>query len=167
VRYPELANHLASDGIDEPTLSDVRRAVLAVRRGKSMVLDPADPNRRSCGSFFVNPIVAAELADDVERHVAGGTMPRYPQPDGRVKLSAAWLIERAGLSRGERSGGAGLSTRHTLAIVAHDGARAHDVIAFARHVRARVEQRFGVRLVPEPQFWGFSSSDGLPDERVA
>ena len=81
-------------------------------------------------------------------------MPRWPQPDGRVKLSAAWLIERAGFTRGQADGPVGLSTRHTLAIVCHDGARARDVTAFARRVRAGVEARFGVRLHPEPIFWG-------------
>jgi len=81
-------------------------------------------------------------------------MPQWGEPDGRVKLSAAWLIERAGFTRGERLGPVGLSTRHTLAIVCHDGARAADVAAFARRVRGRVAERFGVRLAPEPVFWG-------------
>jgi UDP-N-acetylmuramate dehydrogenase len=81
-------------------------------------------------------------------------MPRWPQPDGRVKLSAAWLIEHAGFSRGARQGPVGLSTRHTLAIVAHDGARAADVLAFARQLQDAVQARFGVRLAPEPVFWG-------------
>ena len=90
---------------------------------------------------------------------AGLSMPRWPQPDGHVKLSAAWLIERAGFTRGQADGPVGLSTRHTLAIVCHDGARARDVAAFARRVRAGVEQRFGVRLHPEPIFWGSLSLD--------
>ena len=77
-------------------------------------------------------------------------MPRWPQPDGRVKLSAAWLIERAGFARGARAGAVGLSTQHTLAIVAHEGARAADVIAFARGVQDAVDARFGVRLTPSP-----------------
>jgi UDP-N-acetylmuramate dehydrogenase len=81
-------------------------------------------------------------------------MPRWLQPDGRVKLSAAWLIEHAGFTRGQADGPVGLSTRHTLAIVCHDGAHARDVTAFARRLRGGVEQRFGVRLHPEPIFWG-------------
>jgi UDP-N-acetylmuramate dehydrogenase len=81
-------------------------------------------------------------------------MPRWPEPGGRVKLSSAWLIERAGFTRGHREGPVGLSSRHALAIVAHDGARAADVVAFARRLAAAVETRFGVRLVPEPVFWG-------------
>jgi UDP-N-acetylmuramate dehydrogenase len=144
-----------SSGRGAPTLADTRAAVLSIRRGKSMTLDqPGDANRRSCGSFFLNPIVDAAQAEAVTARAGDPTMPRWPQPDGRVKLSAAWLIERAGLTRGERTGAVGLSTRHTLAIVAHDGARTADVLAFARGVQARVEQRFGVRLSPEPVFWG-------------
>jgi UDP-N-acetylmuramate dehydrogenase len=77
-----------------------------------------------------------------------------------VKLSAAWLIEHAGLARGERWGPVGLSTRHTLALVCHEGARSSDVVSFARQVRARVSERFGVSLHPEPQLWGFSSPSG-------
>jgi UDP-N-acetylmuramate dehydrogenase len=151
--YADVARHLA--GRSAPTLADTRAAVLAIRRAKSMTLDqPDDVNRRSCGSFFLNPIVEAVQAEAVTARAGDPTMPRWPQPDGRVKLSAAWLIEHAGFTRGEREGAVGLSTRHTLAIVAHDGARAADVLAFARRLKDGVEQRFGVRLSPEPVFWG-------------
>ncbi|HEY2993358.1 MAG TPA: UDP-N-acetylmuramate dehydrogenase [Methylomirabilota bacterium] len=151
--YADVARHLA--GRSAPTLADTRAAVLAIRRAKSMTLDqPDDVNRRSCGSFFLNPIVEAAQAEAVTARAGDPTMPRWPQPDGRVKLSAAWLIEHAGFTRGEREGAVGLSTRHTLAIVAHDGARATDVLAFARRLKDGVEQRFGVRLSPEPVFWG-------------
>ncbi len=164
VRYPELARRLG----ERPTLAETRDTVLAVRREKSMVLSVGDENARSCGSFFVNPVVDAARVAEIEAAAASGEMPRYPQPDGRVKLPAAWLIERAGFAKGTREGAVGLSTKHTLAVVAHGGARAGDVVAFARRVRRTVEQRFGVRLVPEPSFWGFSSlDDGLPDERMA
>jgi UDP-N-acetylmuramate dehydrogenase len=81
-------------------------------------------------------------------------MPRWPAPGGQVKLSAAWLIERAGYTRGRADGPVGLSTRHALAIVAHDGATACDVVAFARRIQRAVVDRFGVRLTPEPVFWG-------------
>jgi UDP-N-acetylmuramate dehydrogenase len=118
-----------------------------------MVLDPDDINRRSCGSFFVNPIVSAEHADRLLALGLEPPMPRWPQPDGRVKLSAAWLIERAGFPRGYCRGSIGLSTRHALAIVAHDGARARDVLAFARRLQEAVRTRFGVGLVTEPVFW--------------
>jgi UDP-N-acetylmuramate dehydrogenase len=164
VRYAELERHLEARGIGSPTLADLRELVLSIRRGKSMVLDDADENRRSCGSFFVNPVVTAGELARVEAIVGDPSMPRWPEPDGRVKLSAAWLIERAGFRRGEDDGPVGLSTRHALAIVAHDGARASQVVGFARRVRARVEERFGLRLVPEPIFWGFPGvHDGLPE----
>jgi UDP-N-acetylmuramate dehydrogenase len=155
VRYAELQRHLEGRGLAAPTLPETRESVLAIRRAKSMVLDPADENRRSCGSFFVNPVVpAADAARVAALAAPDGGMPQWPEPDGRAKLSAAWLIERAGFTRGERAGPVGLSTRHTLAIVCHDGARAADVVAFARRVRERVLERFGVRLAPEPVFWG-------------
>jgi UDP-N-acetylmuramate dehydrogenase len=159
LRYADIARELGSRGVARPSLAAVREAVLRVRRAKSMVLDPADPNVRSCGSFFLNPIVDAAALAGIEARTAGLDMPRWPQPDGRVKLSAAWLIERAGFTRGQSDGPVGLSTRHTLAIVCHDRARARDVVAFARRVRAGVEQRFGVRLHPEPVFWGTLSLD--------
>ena len=155
VTYADVAGALARQGVPAPTLAGVRDAVLAIRRAKSMVLDdPVDPNRRSCGSFFLNPILDAAQAGAVAARAGDPTMPRWPQPDGRVKLSAAWLIEHAGFARGERAGPVGLSSRHTLAIVAHDGARAGDVVAFARRLQEAVETRFGVRLAPEPVFWG-------------
>ena len=165
LRYPELTRRVTGAA---PSLAEVRSAVLAVRREKSMVLDAADENARSCGSFFVNPVVDADRVSAIEAAAAGAELPRYPQPDGRVKLPAAWLIERAGFAKGTRDGAVGLSTKHTLALVAHGAARASDVVAFARKVRRGVEARFGVRLVPEPSFWGFASlDDGLPDERLA
>jgi UDP-N-acetylmuramate dehydrogenase len=154
VRYADLERHLEARGIGSPSLADVRESVLAVRRTKSMVLDPTDPNRRSCGSFFLNPIVSREAVPAIESRAGDPGMPRWEQPDGRVKLSAAWLIERAGFARGHRDGPVGLSTRHSLAIVCHDGARARDVVAFASRIRDRVQDRFGVRLVPEPALWG-------------
>ena len=154
LRYTDVERHLASRGVRAPSLVDVRESVLAIRRTKSMVIDPADPNRRSCGSFFTNPIIARESLADVERRVADATMPRWPQADGGIKLSAAWLIERAGFRRGQREGAVGLSTRHALAIVAYDGARAADVLAFARRIQTTVADRFAVRLTPEPVFWG-------------
>ena len=154
LRYADLEKHLEARRLAAPTLADVRESVLAIRRAKSMVLDdPGDPNRRSCGSFFTNPIVtAAELAE-VEGRVRDPAMPRWPQPDGRVKLSAAWLIERAGFRRGHRHGTVGLSSRHALAIVCHEGARARDVVAFARELQAAVRERCGARLTLEPVVW--------------
>jgi UDP-N-acetylmuramate dehydrogenase len=154
LRYRDVLQDLERRGIRAPSLVEVRESVLGIRRSKSMVLDGADPNRRSCGSFFLNPIVTgAELQRIEDRGRFDPAMPRWPMPDGRVKLSAAWLIQAAGFVPGQREGAVGLSSRHTLAIVCHDGARAADVIAFARRVRARVEERFELRLQPEPVIW--------------
>src|SRR5438445_9005187 len=132
VRYDEVKRDVDARGLRRPSLGDVRASVLAIRRSKSMVIDAGDENARSCGSFFTNPIVSRADADRVQALAGEPAMPRYPQPDGSVKLAAAWLIERAGFRKGERAGAVGLSTRHALAVVAHAGALASDVLAFAR-----------------------------------
>ncbi|HEV8585548.1 MAG TPA: UDP-N-acetylmuramate dehydrogenase [Methylomirabilota bacterium] len=151
--YADVERDVAARGLTAPTLADVRTSVLGIRRKKSMVIETGDPNRRSCGSFFVNPIVTAEDAGRVAERTGDPTMPRWPQADGGVKLSAAWLIECAGFRRGQRDGAVGISTAHALAIVAHDGARAADVLAFARRLQDAVAERFGVRLSIEPAVW--------------
>ena len=163
VRYAELARNLEERGLGPPSLAEVREAVIGLRRRKSMVLDPEDPNARSVGSFFTNPIVPAAVADELEAVLRrdgilreGEDPPRFPAGDGRVKLSAAWLIERAGLAKGYQRGNVGLSSRHTLAIVNRGGAAASEVVALAREVRERVHDRFGVTLVPEPVFVNLS-----------
>ena len=158
IRYGQLRDALADD--PAPSLARVRQTVLQLRRSKSMVFDPTDPNHRSAGSFFTNPVVDAAVADTIAaRATAAGTiddptkMPRYPAATG-VKLAAGWLIEAAGMRRGYGDGPVGLSTRHALALVNRGTATAADVVAFARHVRDRVHDTFGVRLVPEPVFVG-------------
>jgi len=151
--YADVERAVAARGLTAPTLADVRASVLAIRRTKSMVLDRDDPNRRSCGSFFTNPIVTPDAAERVAERAGDPKLPRWPQADGSVKLSAAWLIERAGFRRGQREGAVGLSTAHALAVVAHDGARAADVLGFARRLQASVAERFGVRLALEPAVW--------------
>jgi UDP-N-acetylmuramate dehydrogenase len=153
VRYTEVERHLAARGITAASLADVRASVLDIRRSKSMVIEADDENRRSCGSFFTNPLVTVAEAAKAQALANDPAMPQWLQPDGRVKLAAGWLIERAGLSRGMRDGPVGLSTRHALAIVAHEGAQARDVARFARRVQTVVAERFGVRLTPEPVFW--------------
>jgi UDP-N-acetylmuramate dehydrogenase len=159
IRYPELARELAARGADATSLADVRRCVLAIRRSKSMVVDPADDNRRSAGSFFVNPIVSRETADRIERMREGAaTMPRFAA-EGGVKLSAAWLIENAGWTKGAHDGPVGISTRHALAIVNRGGATAAQILAFAARIRDDVRVRFGVTLVPEPVLVGFAETE--------
>ena len=168
VGYRDLALALEAAGISKPTLADVRAAVLEVRRSKSMLLDPADPDARSCGSFFMNPLVTSADLEQVRARAGMDDLPSYPQSDGRVKLSAAWLIERAGFRKGERLGSAAISSRHSLALVCRSDCRASDVVALARRIRSEVQRAFGVHLFPEPEFWGFASVDaGLPDERLA
>lgn len=153
IRYPELRRHLEATGVEQPSLGAVREAVLAIRRRKSMVVDTADPDSHSAGSFFTNPVVTSEVADRIG--IEG--MPRYPAGD-HVKLSAAWLIEQAGFARGHVAGNVGLSTKHTLAIVNRGGGTAREVVALANEIRRRVNDRFGVELVPEPVFVNVSES---------
>jgi UDP-N-acetylmuramate dehydrogenase len=160
--YAEVAALLARRGIAHPTVADVRATVLEIRRRKSMVVDASDPDTRSVGSFFTNPIVTSADAERVASS-AGASAPVFAQPDGRVKVPAAWLIERAGFAKGTTEGAVGLSSRHTLAIVTRDGATAADVIRFAARVARRVEDVFGVRLRPEPVFLGFAGGETQPD----
>ncbi len=160
VKYPDLERRFPAG--TRPTLRQVRDVVLDVRRSKSMVLDPYDPNRRSAGSFFVNPVVTAEQAEELRLRTTD-SMPAYPVGDGSVKLSAAWLIERAGFRRGTRRGRAGLSSRHVLALINRGGATADELLALAREVRDAVEGKFNVRLRPEPVFLGFAGDNPLAD----
>jgi UDP-N-acetylmuramate dehydrogenase len=154
LRYRELAESLAAR--PAPTLGEARAAVLALRAGKSMLVTAGDPNRRSVGSFFMNPILDAREADAVAARAGhdGGRMPRWPAGDGRSKLSAGWLIERAGVAKGLRRGTVGVSSAHALALVHHGGGTTAALIALAREVAAAVQARFGVTLVPEPTFVG-------------
>jgi UDP-N-acetylmuramate dehydrogenase len=152
VSYGDLAKRTGSN----PTLAAVRSAVLAARAEKSMLLDSKDPNGRSCGSFFVNPIVSRAEFDAIRSATPAGEPPHYPQSDGRVKLPAAWLIEHSGVHKGQRFGNVGVSSKHALAIVAHTGARSSEVRDLALHIKQRVRERFGVELQAEPQFFGFA-----------
>jgi UDP-N-acetylmuramate dehydrogenase len=154
LRYGELSRALADEA---PTLARVREAVLGLRRSKSMVYDPLDPNRRSAGSFFMNPVVDAATAALVAQRALAqglGAAPAWPQADGRVKLAAGWLIERAGLSRGLRRGAVGLSSAHALALVHHGQGTTSALLALADEVVATVRDAFGVTLEREPVLWG-------------
>ncbi len=159
VRYAELRDALADRAA--PSLADVRRTVLELRRRKSMVIEPDDPNRRSVGSFFMNPVlpeadaarvIAQAMAEDLVNNAA--LVPQYPARPGLVKIAAGWLIERAGIPKGFRAGAVGVSSRHALALVHHGGGSAAELVALARHVRDAVLARFGVRLEPEPTLLG-------------
>lgn len=163
VRYAELAAYLAEQKISSPTLAQVRGAVRAIRARKSMLIDPEDPNSRSCGSFFVNPVVSREKFQEIvtlarrKGMITDAQFPPHYSSGDEVKISAAWLIEHAGLRRGTRLGRAGLSPKHALAIINLGGATAQDIIALAKLVRMQVADVFGVVLQPEPVFIGFES----------
>ena len=143
IRYPELRRHV-NDA--QPTLAGVRSAVLALRRGKSMVIDPQDPNARSVGSFFLNPVLnAAAFAALKDRYPS---VPHFPDAAG-VKVPAAWLVEQAGFHKGLQRGEVGISERHALALVNRRGTT-RQVLALADEIRDAVEQTFGIRLEREP-----------------
>jgi UDP-N-acetylmuramate dehydrogenase len=142
VGYAELARRLGVEIGERAPLADVRTAVLELRRGKGMVLDPADPDSRSAGSFFTNPIVP------VERAVEG--CPSWPAGEGHIKLSAAWLVQHAGFGRGTRAGHVGTSSRHSLALTTEPGATASELLAFADRIITTVQETFGVTLEREP-----------------
>jgi UDP-N-acetylmuramate dehydrogenase len=159
VRYAELARVLDVEPGTRVPAAAARAAVLGLRRGKGMVLDEDDHDTWSAGSFFTNPVVGQETADEVARRVAArdlGPVTAWPTADGRVKLSAAALIERAGVSRGYPGPDAPVrvSTRHTLALTHRGGGTTAQLLDLARDVRDRVETAFGVRLVPEPVLCG-------------
>jgi UDP-N-acetylmuramate dehydrogenase len=159
LRYGELARALDLEPGEAAPPPAVREAVLALRRAKGMVIDPADPDSVSAGSFFTNPILDPAAFSALERRVAeragpDARPPAFPEPDGRVKTSAAWLIERAGFRRGHGDGRAGISTKHTLALVNRGGASTAELLAVAHEVAAGVQDAFGVALAPEPVLVG-------------
>jgi UDP-N-acetylmuramate dehydrogenase len=151
LRYGELAAALNAEPGSRTDPARVREAVLALRAGKGMVLDEADHDTWSVGSFFTNPVVTPAEFDVVQRRVESGPVPNYPAPDG-VKLAAGWLVERAGFGKGYPGDGAParLSTKHALALTNRGGATTGDVIALARAVRDGVRTAFGINLTPEP-----------------
>lgn len=165
IRYAELERRLALQDIRSPVLIDVRKTVLELRRSKSMLLDEADPNTRSAGSFFVNPVIS-ERAFNLLRDAAAPLLaarecvPGYAAPDGWVKVPAAWLIERAGFIRGYACGNVGISSQHTLALINRGHATAREMIDLARRIRDRVHELFGVVLVSEPVMVGVSFDEG-------
>ena len=144
IRYPQLA---AALGVESAPLDQIRAGVLQLRRSKGMVLDADDPDSVSCGSFFTNPIVSENFARSLPTDA-----PQWLVDDTEVKLSAAWLIEKAGIGRGFRLPGSrvAISSKHTLAITNRGGGTAQEVAELARYIRAMVLARFGLSLQPEP-----------------
>ena len=162
VRYPDLARALLET--EQPSLAQVAAAVRLIRQNKGMLILKGDPNCRSVGSFFKNPVVAKEQVPQIAERGSGLSWtkdpPQFPAGPRDVKLSAAWLIEEAGFHRGYRLGGAGISRRHTLALVNYGdadegGATAAEILALAEKIRVAVEAKFGVRLEMEPEMVGF------------
>ncbi|HKV38779.1 MAG TPA: hypothetical protein VJX67_06175, partial [Blastocatellia bacterium] len=164
IRYPELQKYLAQAGKGAPDLAQAREAVLSIRRKKAMLIDSSDPDSRSAGSFFMNPIVTPEVLDQIRQrsHLRDAVrdMPVFGTDDGNWKLSAGWLIEAAGFKRGHVAGGVGLSSKHPLAIVNRGGGTAREVIQLVDQIRSHVFDAFGVLLVTEPVFVGFDESLG-------
>jgi len=166
VRYPELSRVLGLPEGGRAPLATVRSAVLGLRRGKGMVLDPGDPDTRSVGSFFLNPVLDRGRFAAVERAARavagpGARVPCYPAGDGLVKVSAAWLIEQAGFRKGypaegavTGAAGARISSKHTLALVNPGEATTAGLLALAREIREGVRAAFGVELASEPVLVG-------------
>ncbi|MFZ2491993.1 MAG: UDP-N-acetylmuramate dehydrogenase [Thermoanaerobaculia bacterium] len=152
IRYPELQRQLEERGVTPSDLAGVRESVLAIRRRKGMVVDPADPDSRSDGSFFMNPILSPSEYDAFASRAAEA--PHFPTADGSVKLSAAWLIEHAGFHKGFVLGNVGLSSKHTLALINRGGGTAREVRELVTLIQERVRERFGVEIHPEPNFVG-------------
>jgi UDP-N-acetylmuramate dehydrogenase len=156
IRYADLQKAIL-EGLPEgaqPNLAEVAAQVRRVRQTKGMLLVEDDPNCRSAGSFFKNPVLTE---DELQRIAAGSVKepPRFPAGSGQVKLPAAWLIEQAGYPKGFALGAAGISSRHTLALINRGGATAREILALAGQITAAVEARFGIRLEMEPVRVGF------------
>jgi UDP-N-acetylmuramate dehydrogenase len=153
VTYADVVDDLAQRNVHCATVQQVREAVLRIRRRKGMVLDSADADTRSVGSFFMNPVVERPAFERI------APAPHYLMDNGTVKIPAAWLIEQSGFARGHTDGAVGLSTKHPLAIVNRGGATARDVLRLAHRIKLAVRDRFDINLRPEPVFVGFSPHD--------
>jgi UDP-N-acetylmuramate dehydrogenase len=157
IRYPELQKYVDERGISTADLHGVRDSVIAIRKRKGMVLDPADPDTRSDGSFFMNPILTAAQYEDFARRAPDA--PHYPAGN-EVKLSAAWLIEHAGFHKGFVHGNVGLSTKHSLALINRGGGTAVEVAELVRMIQDKVREMYGVEMHPEPNFIGVTTTAG-------
>ncbi len=152
VSYADLKRYFQTQGIEQPRLWQVREAVLHIRLGKGMVITPDNPERRSAGSFFKNPVVAESALPRIAAivNVAPADVPRYPAGSNKVKVPAAWLLEKAGFLKGFRQGAAAVSSRHTLALTNQGGATAKDILLLRDAIQIRVRELFDVTLEAEP-----------------
>jgi UDP-N-acetylmuramate dehydrogenase len=168
--YPDVKNFFA-DRSTKPSLEEVRQAVRSIRARKAMLLVPGDPDCRSAGSFFKNPMITREMFGKIEELAKTQGMihgdeqvPCFTAEDSQVKVPAAWLIERAGFHKGYQRGHVGISTKHTLAIVNRGEAKARDVLELVKEIQERVEEKFHLRLQPEPVFVGLNETTDLGKE---
>jgi UDP-N-acetylmuramate dehydrogenase len=162
IRYSDLQKYFAEEIINSVSLKEVREAVLTIRRRKAMVLDAYDTDSRSVGSFFVNPVVTGAELEEVKQRASqfvpdAREIPAFAAAGGQVKLSAAWLIERAGIHRGYVYGNVGTSTKHSLAIINRGGGSAREVLELCKKIQTQVMNAFGIALHPEPVFIGFEA----------
>ena len=156
ITYADLKRHFEGRETS-PNLAETREAVRHIRALKGMLIVPGDPDCQSAGSFFKNPVLTEEQHEELKNRASarGLTVPSYPALETRKKVSAAWLVERSGFTKGFGFGHVGISSKHALAIVNHGGATAAEVIALKDQIQHRVEEVFGVRLEPEPVMIGF------------
>jgi UDP-N-acetylmuramate dehydrogenase len=156
IEYADLKRHF-SGWQQIPTLADTREAIRRIRASKAMLITPGDADSCSAGSFFKNPVLSSEQHEDLSRRAAarGLQIPSYPALEAQHKISAAWLVEHSGFSKGYDSGNVGISSKHALAIVNRGGATAADVVALKEYIQQRVQEIWGICLQPEPVFVGF------------
>jgi UDP-N-acetylmuramate dehydrogenase len=150
ITYADLQKYF---GNRTPTLPETRQAILEIRAAKSMVINENDVNSRSAGSFFKNPIVSNEKFTEMCKNF-GDMIPNYKYNGEKVKIPAAWLIEKSGFNKGYRLGKVGLSSKHTLALVNYENGTAADIVQLKNEIQAKVAERFLVELQPEPIFVG-------------
>ena len=151
ITYAELAKKLGIEVGEKAPVVDTRKAVMDLRAAKGMLLNPEDKDSWSAGSFFTNPIVSAEIAAALPNDA-----PKWPMSDGRIKTSAAWLIEHSGIDKGQSHGGARISTKHVLALTNSGSATAEEIAQLAREVRKSVQEKFAITLEPEVNLVGLS-----------
>jgi UDP-N-acetylmuramate dehydrogenase len=156
--YTDLKKYFA-DRVAKPTLAEVREAVRQIRASKAMLITAGDPDSRSAGSFFKNPVLSVEQFDDLRRRAASRNLevPSYPALESQKKVSAAWLVEQSGFPKGYGNGRVGISRKHSLAIVNRGGATAADIVKFKDEIQRSVERTWGIRLETEPVFVGPSA----------
>jgi UDP-N-acetylmuramate dehydrogenase len=160
LKYADLQKHFAERLVPQktpPSLAETREAVRAIRRSKGMLIVPGDADCRSAGSFFKNPVLNAEQLKSLAERAASKELeiPSYPALDAQRKVSAAWLVEHSGFSKGYAAGAAGISHKHALALINRGDAKASDIVELKDKIQHAVQETWGILLEPEPVFVGF------------